>query len=40
LAGTSCIATTARNAGWIATEYANQSSPATFCSYGSEQPLP
>ena len=34
------IATTARNAGWIATEYANQSSPSTFYSVGAEQTVP
>ncbi len=31
------IATTARDAGWIATEHANQSSPSTFYSIGPEQ---
>ena len=31
------IATVARTAGWIATEYANQSSPATFYTLGAEQ---
>jgi hypothetical protein len=34
------IATTARTAGWVATEYANQSSPATFYTVGPEQPAP
>jgi hypothetical protein len=34
------IATTARTAGWIATEYANQSSPATFYSVGTDEPAP
>ena len=34
------IATVARSGGWIATEYANQSSPATFYTVGAEQPLP
>jgi hypothetical protein len=34
------IATTARSAGWIATEYANQSSPSTFYAIGAEQPVP
>lgn len=31
------IATVARTSGWIATEYANQSSPATFYTVGPEQ---
>jgi Concanavalin A-like lectin/glucanases superfamily/Domain of unknown function (DUF2341) len=31
------IATVARTAGWVATEYANQSSPATFYTVGAEQ---
>lgn len=31
------IATVARTSGWIATEYANQSSPATFYTVGVEQ---
>ena len=34
------IASTARSAGWIATEFANQSSPATFYTVGAEQPAP
>jgi len=34
------IATTARTAGWIATEYANQSSPATFYAVGAEEVAP
>lgn len=34
------IATVARSAGWIATEYANQSSPSTFYSVGPELPAP
>jgi hypothetical protein len=34
------IADTARAAGWIATEYANQSSPATFYTLGAEQTSP
>ncbi|HEX8950859.1 MAG TPA: DUF2341 domain-containing protein, partial [Polyangia bacterium] len=34
------IATVARSAGWISTEYANQSSPGTFYAVGAEQPLP
>jgi hypothetical protein len=33
------IATRVRSPGWIAAEFANQSSPATFYSVGSEQPL-
>jgi Concanavalin A-like lectin/glucanases superfamily len=32
------IASTPRSAGWIATEFANQSSPATFYTVGVEQP--
>jgi hypothetical protein len=34
------IATAQRSAGWIATEYANQSSPSTFYSVGAEQTVP
>jgi hypothetical protein len=34
------ISTAARSASWIATEYANQSSPGTFYSVGPEQTLP
>ena len=34
------VATTARTAGWIATEYANQSSPGTFYSVGADEPAP
>ena len=34
------IATVARSAQWIATEYANQNSPSTFYAVGAEQPLP
>ena len=34
------VATVARTAGWIATEYANQSSPGTFYSVGAEQTVP
>jgi MSHA biogenesis protein MshQ len=34
------VATAARSAGWIATEYANQSSPATFYTVGAEEPAP
>jgi MSHA biogenesis protein MshQ len=34
------IATTARSAGWIATEYANQSSPSTFYTVGAEEVAP
>jgi len=34
------VATAARSAGWIATEYANQSSPATFYTVGAEQTAP
>jgi MSHA biogenesis protein MshQ len=34
------IATTARSAGWIATEYANQNSPGTFYTVGAEQLVP
>jgi hypothetical protein len=34
------ISKTARSPAWIATEYANQSSPAAFCSLGSAQPHP
>ena len=34
------IATVARSAGWIATEYANQSAPSTFYSVGAAQPVP
>ena len=34
------IATVARSAQWIATEYANQSSPSTFYAVGPEQPVP
>jgi hypothetical protein len=30
----------ARDPGWFATEYANQSSPSTFYSVGSEQAVP
>lgn len=32
------IATVARSAGWIATEWANQSSPGTFYAVGAEEP--
>jgi hypothetical protein len=39
-AGEVAIATTNRNAGWISTEYANQSSPGTFYTLGAEQPVP
>lgn len=31
------ISTTARSAGWIATEYNNQSSPSTFAGFGGQQ---
>jgi len=34
------IAKVKRTAGWIATEFANQSSPATFYAVGAEEPLP
>lgn len=34
------LATTERTAGWIATEHANQSSPQTFYSVGTEERLP
>jgi MSHA biogenesis protein MshQ len=34
------IASSARTAGWIATEYANQSSAGTFYAVGAEQPVP
>lgn len=34
------IATVQETAGWIATEYANQSSPSTFYTVGPEQPVP
>lgn len=34
------IATVMRDPAWIATEYANQSDPATFFSVGAEQPAP
>ena len=34
------LATTSRNAGWIATEYANQQAPATFYSVGAEEIVP
>ncbi len=34
------IATTPRAAAWVATEHANQSSPATFYGIGPEQPAP
>jgi MSHA biogenesis protein MshQ len=34
------IATVARSAGWVATEYANQSSPSTFYTVGPEQSAP
>ncbi len=34
------IATAARSAGWIQTEYNNQSSPGTFYAVGAEQPAP
>ena len=34
------IATVARTAGWISTEFANQSSPATFYTVGAEQNAP
>ena len=34
------IATTNRNAGWISTEYANQSSPGTFYTVGTEELVP
>ncbi|MEO8706847.1 MAG: LamG-like jellyroll fold domain-containing protein [Kofleriaceae bacterium] len=34
------IATTVRTAGWIATEHANQSSPATFYTVGPDQAAP
>jgi hypothetical protein len=34
------LATASRNAGWIATEHANQSSPATFYSVGPEEMVP
>ena len=34
------VSSAARSANWIATEYANQSSPAAFCSLGSAQPHP
>jgi hypothetical protein len=34
------IATVARSAGWIATEYANQSSPSTFYTVGAEEVAP
>lgn len=31
------LATVARSAGWIATEFANQSSPSTFYGVGPEE---
>ncbi len=34
------IATVARTAGWVATEYANQSSPGTFYAVGAEETVP
>ncbi|HEX6836430.1 MAG TPA: hypothetical protein VF334_07635, partial [Polyangia bacterium] len=34
------IATVARTPGWIATEYANQSSPSTFYAVGAEETAP
>src|SRR5262249_10593772 len=34
------IATVMRTAGWITTEYANQSSAGTFYSVGAEEPVP
>jgi hypothetical protein len=34
------LSTAERNAGWIATEYANQSAPQTFYTVGPEQTLP
>jgi hypothetical protein len=34
------IATVVRSAGWIAAEYANQSSPSTFYAVGAEEPVP
>jgi len=34
------LATVARSAGWIATEYANQKSPQTFYSVGAEEIVP
>jgi hypothetical protein len=34
------LATVARSAGWIATEYANQKSPQTFYSVGPEEAVP